>query len=655
MSPTQPFIADLDRARALYDAGYMAEAARAYRAVVSAEPRHAEALWRLGDVANRLGLTNEALALVQASLVHAPNDRHAWNCLGTVQIAAGQPQEAVQAFARAITIAPNFALALSNLGKLYVQLGRVNEAVTAHRHCLYHEPERASHHTDLGNALLAREEWDAALESFLRSLALDAGSAEARLGMGLAQAGRGNHEAAVQEFAQAAKDHPALLAAHHNLALALFKCGRLEEAVDASRAAVARDPGNAKAHANLIFLLDLDPRVDLAKAQAERRRWNDRHARAAVVAPYANNADPDRRLRVGYVSGDLKAHSAAEALAPVILGYSADFDVVCYSQACKPDDVTDRFRRAAFLWREAWQMNDDELEASIRADAIDILVDLSGFTDGNRLAVFARKPAPVQVQAWGYPLGSGMPAMDYLLSDPVLIPEQDRHLFAERIHDLPGFMPFAVPAEGPALAPPPVEANGFITFGSMNRLTKINHEVLRAWAEILVKVPDARLLAKDPGFDDERARARIRGYLAEHGIAADRVELRGSTARRQHLSAYGAVDIALDTFPQSGGITTFESLWMGVPVITLAGDRPQGRASASILKTLGIDQTVAADHDEYVALAVAWARDKQRLHTMRAQLRDRLRRSAFCDHIAYCAAVEVAYREFWTRWCGNTA
>ena len=298
-------------------------------------------------------------------------------------------------------------------------------------------------------------------------------------------------------------------------------------------------------------------------------------------------------------------------------------------------------------------MSDDALAAQIRADRIDILVDLSGFSEGNRLAVFARKPAPVQLQGWGYPLGSGMAQMDYLMSDPVLIPERHRHLFAEAIYDLPCFMPFAVPIEGSALAPPPSDANGFVTFGSMNRFAKINARVVEVWARILARVPDARLLAKDPAFESEQARAWLTDRLVAHGVAPERIALRGRTSRRQHLAAYGEIDVALDPFPQSGGVTTYETLWMGVPVVTLAGERPQGRASASILAAVGLDGATAQSEDDYVALAARWAGDRAHLRSTRAGLRNRLRQSIMCDPAGYCTAVEAAFRTFWKTWCAG--
>jgi predicted O-linked N-acetylglucosamine transferase (SPINDLY family) len=642
---------DLERARALYDAGCIADAGRAYQAVLQAAPRHAEALWRLGDVANRMGLPDKALGLVRSGIAIAPDDPQAWNCLGTVHAASGRHEEAAKAFAHAIALQPTYIVPLSNLGKVYVHLGRAAEAAVAHRHCIHAEPAGADHHANLGTALLATGQPDAALESFRNALILAPVHAGAQLGIGLAHVARGEPEAAASAFTEAVRVHPGIAETHHNLGLALFGCGRIEDAVDAFRAALAIDPGNAKAHANLIFALDLDPRAGLEETAAERRRWASAHAAPGPVAQHGNDRDPERRLRVGYVSGDLKAHSAAEALAPLILGHSAAFDVVCYSEVRKPDAMTQRFRNGAALWRESWRLDDDALAAQIRADRIDILVDLSGFSEGNRLAVFARKPAPVQVQGFGYPLGSGMAQIDHLISDLVLIPARDRHLFVEKIHDLPCCMPFALPADGPEPAAPPCDANGYVTFGSMNRFAKINARVVAVWARILARLPDARLLAKDPAFDSEDVRAWFVGRFTAHGVAPERIALRGRTARREHLAAYGEIDVALDPFPQSGGITTFETLWMGVPLLTLAGRSPQGRASASILAAAGIDATTAHSEDEYVERAVRCAGNRDSLRAMRSGLRDRLRRSAPCDRAAYSAAVEAAYRGFWRDWC----
>lgn len=643
---------DLDRARALYDGGLLAEAGRAYQAVLAAEPKNAEALWRLGDVANRMGMTAPALDLVLSGIAERPDDPLAWNCLGTVHASAGRLDDAIKAFEHAVALQQDCVVALSNLGKAFIRAGRVHEGVMAHRHCVHYEPARALHHADLGSALLASDKPDEALQGFRNALTLDPALVEARLGLGLAQVARGDHAAAAAAFEDVVRFRPHCAEAHRNLGLARFKCGRLEDAVDALRAAVARDPADDRAHMNLVFALDLDPRIGLREAMAERERWAVRHAGAARE-DHVNVADPERRLRVGYVSGDFKAHSAAEALAPVILGHSADFEVVCYSQVREPDAVTQRFRAAVPHWREAWTMDDDALERCIRDDAIDLLVDLSGFTEGNRLTVFARKPAPVQVQGWGYPLGSGMKAIDYLLSDPVLIPPESRPHFVETVVDLPGFMPFAPPADSPALTSLPAARNGFVTFGSMNRLAKINGAVLRAWAEILKRVPGARLIMKDPVLDDPAARERVLSDLSGCGLAADRIALHGKTSRREHLAAYGETDLALDPFPQSGGVTTFESLWMGVPVLTLAGERPQGRASASILTGIGLTEAIATTVDGYIARAVAWAGDCRRLAALRASLRRNLRESPFCDHAAYALAVEHVYRGFWRRWCAS--
>lgn len=654
MTNLSPSRTDRDRAKALHADGRFVEAARLYQAVLQKSPGDPEILWRLADVAERLGLRDRALALLDASVSVDPRGIDAWACLGAVLATAGRDDEAVAAFARALTLAPDHALALANLGKLYARRGRLDDALTCLRRAIELEPNHAAHHVDLGDALLAGENWADALASFTRARALDPKNPRASLGLGLSLAGQGRFAAAADQFRTLVASQPDLFEAQYNLALALFRGGRHADATDAFRAAVSCDPTHAKAHAALIFAMDLDPRVAPAEAAAERRRWAARHAEPAPLCrAHANDRDPERRLRVGYVSGDFKVHSAAEALAPVILSHSDAVEVVCYSEVRKPDLVTERFRAAVPRWRESWRMSDDELDAHIRADGIDILVDLSGFTEGNRLTVFARKPAPVQAQAWGYPLGSGLAAMDYLLSDPVLIPEEEHAFFPETVHYLPSCLVLSPPADAPEPVPPPVEANGFVTFGSFNRATKINDDVLRIWAEILRRLPLARLVAKDAAFEEATTRAWFVNTLGDFGIAPDRIELQGRTSRREHLAAYRQVDIALDPFPGSGGVTTFECLWMGVPLVTLYGDRPAGRASASILATIGMAEHVAASTSDYVATAMRLATARDALHAARAGLRDRVRGSILCNHRAYCAEVEAAYRLFWRRWCSG--
>jgi predicted O-linked N-acetylglucosamine transferase (SPINDLY family) len=404
--------------------------------------------------------------------------------------------------------------------------------------------------------------------------------------------------------------------------------------------------------------LDLAPGTTSGEAFAERRRWNERYGRPAAVhiRPHDNDRDPERRLRVGYVSADFREHSAAMVFGPVVLSHDpAAVEVVCYAGVLKPDHVTARFQAAAGRWRSMLGVSDEALARQIRQDGIDILVDLSGHSGGHRLQVFARKPAPVQVTAWGYALGTGLDTVDYFFADAVTVPAEARGDFSEEVVDLPAFVAYS-PVEGvPEVGPLPARARGAVTFGCFNRLSKLTPEALELWARILGAVPGARVVMKFHGLDQPAIQARVRGAFEGQGIAGERIVMLGGTNSREHLGAYGQVDLALDPFPHGGGVTALDGLWMGVPMVTLLGERIPTRMGPSILTTLGLPEFIAGTPEEYVAVAVRWARNLDELARVRAGLRERMRASVICDHRAYCRAVEDAYRWMWRRWCAGAA
>jgi len=345
---------------------------------------------------------------------------------------------------------------------------------------------------------------------------------------------------------------------------------------------------------------------------------------------------------VGYVSADFRHHSAASCFGPVLRRHDhSRFQINLYSGVRVEDDWTQEFRSLADVWRNAAELSDEALARQIQTDGVDILIDLSAHSEGNRLLAFARKPAPVQITAWGHGGGTGLPMIDYQLTDPVFIPPEVRHPFAETCFDLPCCLTFEAPECADAVRPLPAIAAGFVTFGSLNRFSKVSPEVFERWMRILEAMPDSRLLLKDP-------------MLA--AIDPARLELRGSTSRQQHLATCHGIDLALDTFPQNGGIATWEALWMGVPVVALLGGSPAGRLSGAILGAVGLGEWAAEDPDAYLELAVRKASDLDALACLRAELRSRILASPAGNPEHYTHAVEEAYRTLWKRWLsGETA
>lgn len=407
---------------------------------------------------------------------------------------------------------------------------------------------------------------------------------------------------------------------------------------------------------NQIFALDRHASVTLDRACAARRRYNALVAPADPPAPHENDRDPDRVLRVGYVSADFRQHSALSGFGPVLLQHDPSaVDVVCYSATPEADRLTGVVREAVPTWREVAGATDDELEALIRADRIDILVDLSGHSAGNRLPVFARKPAPVQVSAWGYPTGTGLDAVDYLFSDDVLIaPDEERH-YAEAVVRLPRVMPYWPddPADVGEVAAPPAAANGYLTLGVFNRLGKLTPDCLALWARVLEAVPDARLVVKAPGLEHADLRAHFEGRCEAAGFDLARVALLGATDHPEHMRAYRDIDLLLDPWPDGGGISTLEGAWMGVPTLTAPWHQISSRFTASFNRELGLDCLTVRTPSAYVERVVAASEQLDALAEIRRWLRDLVTASAFGSHALYARAVERHYRAFWRRWVGQ--
>ena len=603
-------------------AGRLEKAEIEYRRILDADPVHPDALHLLGVLAHQQGDNVGAAELI----------------------------------GRAIAGNPRFADFHSNLGNVLWHLGRLPEAETSCRRGLALREAYPEAHVNLGNVLWAAGSFEEAAGAYRRALALAPGYAEAHNNLGNVLRALGRPGEAEACYRQALALAPDFVDALGNLAVALRTQGRIGEAIGAYEQALARAPDDAALHSNLIFSLDFHPATTAASALAERRRWNQRYARrlASRVAPHANAPDPQRRLRVGYVSADFRLHSAAVVFGPVILAHDrAAVEVVCYSGVTAPDAATARFRDAAALWRDTAGLSDDALAARIREDRIDVLVDLSGHSAGNRLLVFARKPAPIQITAWGHAVGTGLDTMDYFFADPVVVPPEARGYFSEGVIDLPSLVCYDPPRDAPAVAPLPASARGFVTFGCLNRQSKVSPEAVRLWAAILGALPAARLLLKDEAFNETSTRERLLGELVARGVDATRAAFLGGSRRREHMAVYGEVDLVLDPFPHGGGVSALDGLWMGVPMVTLLGERVPARLGASFLSTLGLAELIAPTPQRYVDIAVEHARSPQRLAGIRAELRDRMARSILCDHGAYCRAVEGQYRAMWRRWCAS--
>lgn len=599
------------------------EALARYRAALAAVPAFLEAACNAAVLLAQKGELRAAETVLRGALAHRDDVPQARAILGQILLAQSRAAEALPELDAALAKLPGDFAALGNRAQTLLALGRGGEALAAYEKL---------HARDPGHP----------------ALILNYGGLLAELGRA------GEAESLLAPLA--ASDHPLAASANISLGVALIAQGRHRDARAAFERAAKLDPASPAGGSGAIFAANFDPDLDDAQTQMLRKDWARRYAEPlrATWRPHANARAPDKRLVVGYVSGDFRDHAAAGVIEPILAAHDPNaVERVLYS--CNPaDDArTARFKAIAERWRDWRGVSDDEAARAVRADGIDILVDLSGHTGGNRLLVFARKPAPIQITGWGDANGTGVSAIDFLFTDPVALPTAPRAAFAETALDLPNAQFFAAPADAPEPVWP-VRDDGTLHVGTFNRIAKLDDAVLKLWAKLLAK-PGRRLILKDRTIIEPAARARIEARLATAGIDPAKTDLVGPTDRAANFADYARLDVALDPFPYGGGLTTLDALWMGVPLITLRGRTIQGRLSASILTAIGRSRWIAETPDDYLRVVENLLADKAARRAERENLRDAVRRSAVGDAPTYARAVEAKYREIWADFCARTA
>lgn len=620
-----------------------------YRQVLAVNPQHASALHLLGVIAHQRGQQDAAFELISKAIVLNPEVADYHSNLGNVLKAQGQRAEAVACYGRATALKPDFAMALSNLGNTCREMGRLEQAVEMCEKALASDPTLVAAYLNLGNALADLYRGDEALASYRRGLTLEPENPRILLSMGIVLADQGwlsQARVCLEHATALEKNNPDAL---NNLGVVLKEQCRFDDAVRLYAAALAIEPNNPAFASNRLYCLNYHPDLSAEKVFDEYQQWNLQFARLLLQDfEYGNHRDVNRRLRIGYVSPDFRRHAARHFIEPLLARHDkATVEVFAYAEVARPDEDSERLRGYVDCWRGTVGLSDEELASQIRDDGIDILVDLAGHTQGNRLQVFARKPAPIQVSWLGYAYTTGLEAIDYFLADRTLTPAGCEHLFSEKLVRLPvclAYRPGVVESAGSL----PAHRLGHVTFGSLSRSVRINYRVVKAWAEILVRVPDSRLVVNSRTFVCPELRHQYVEQFGAFGIAADRLELGYDSPPWGVLQG---IDIGLDCFPHSSGTTLFESLYMGVPFVSLK-DRPSvGRMGAAILTGLGRTEWIAETEADYVDKAVALAADLNALAALRAGLREEMKISRLMDEAGFARSVEAAYRAMWQRWC----
>jgi len=633
--------------------GHSSAAADLIAQAVSLRPNDAAACNNLGVVLDALGRRDEAVKAYDRAIAIRPDYAEAWNNRGNALLGLARPSKALESYDRALAVKPDYPEAHNNRGVALHGLGRFMEAVASFDRALRARANYAEALNNRGSALLALGDAGSALESFDCALALSPNYAEPLFNRGNVLVELKRYEAAIASYDRALAVRPYYAKALNNRGNALKDQGRLEEGVASYQQALVVKPDYADAHSNLLFAQQYMHKYSEADLLAEARRYGEVFVENEIPKAFLNERKTPRRLRIGYVSGDFHSHPVGFFSARVLEAHNpVAVEVVCYSNHSKIDHMTRRFQGAADHWRPIADLSDADASALIAQDRIDILVDLSGHTGRNRLPLFARRTAPVQVSWLGYPGTTGLRAIDYLIMDQYALLPGEEGFSTEAIVRLPhGRFCYSPPDYAPAPVDPPLIPRNAVTFGSFNNISKIGPKVIEIWAAILRAIPDSRLLFKWRSLDDAATRCRLSDAFTAAGVSRHQLEYQRSSHHVDLMAQYGEVDIALDPFPFSGGLTTCEAFWMGVPVITFPGDRVASRHILNSFENLGLSDCVADSAQDYVERASALASNPARLLSLRHSLRPRMAASPLCDGTRFAAALEWSFDRMWRSWC----
>ncbi len=616
--PNSEIQTEINRALEFHSAGDFVKAGDIYRRILKTNPHHPVALHLLGVIAHQ-------------------NEDY---------------ETAIDLIGKAVAVADDYAEAHCNLGAAQRSHGEIAEAVESYRNAIRLKPDYATAHYNLAIALETLEDFDLAITSYQRSIDLEPGSHKSYFNLGAVQKNLGMPDAAFASYKKALALKPDYAKAKNNLGDLSQSLGMLEDAVSYYHEALRIDPDYSDAHSNLLLAENYVLGNTAETLYQKHREWALQFApRNDTQVTYPNPPVPERTLNIGFVSGDLGRHPVGYFVVGLLKNLPRhDVRVFCYSDR-KEDDLTRQIKETTDQWRTIVGLSDNALLAQIRADKIDILIDLAGHTAKNRLLALTKKPAPIQVAWAGYAGTTGISQIDYLISDRYSTPVDEDAFYEETIVRMPdGWLCYTPPDYAPVVGPLPSTQTGHITFASFCNPSKLNGEVIAVWSEILHAVSDAKLLIKYHNIDYPAFSARLTEAFKENGIDASRLILEGRAPHDQLLERYNAVDIALDPFPYSGGLTTYEALWMGVPVITVPGATFASRHTESHLATLGQTDFIARDKREYVKIATDLAHDPDRLRDLRSSLRDMMSQSPVCDTEKFALHFHSVLRDMWHHW-----
>ena len=633
-------------ANALYQQKKLTESVEAYRQVIALQPENADAYNNLGLALDGLGKPDESIAAYRRGLALNPGFVALYNNLGNALLGCAMLDEALAVFRQGIALAADSAELWFNYGNALAAQQAGTEALDAYGHALELDPVHVKAMVNLANTLRIRGELDRALALYRRAIAIAPDFYDAFNNLGVVLLLMGRIDQAISALEQTIALAPDLSVAHNNLANVFKAAGRMEQAIGCYRRAVELDPGNIEAYSNLVYSIYFHPGYDEQSILAEVRQFAVANRLAQAERVYRpRQYQSGRRIRIGYVSPDFRNHCQSLFTIPLLSHHDhAQFEIYCYAHLPHPDAISQRIAGYADVWRTTHTLNDAQLAELIASDEIDILVDLTMHMSGGRPLLFARKPAQVQIAWLAYPGTTGIPAINYRLTDPWLDPpELGDERYTEKTIRLPDtFWCYDPLIEGLQPNALPSVAADHVTFGCLNNFCKVSDDTLHCWGRIMAQLPASRLLLLAAVG---KHRQRVYDLLGRYGVEAQRIEFVEFGPRAQYLQTYHRIDLCLDTLPYNGHTTSLDAYWMGVPVVTRVGHTVVGRAGWSQLNNLGLAELAAFDDGKFIEICVALAKNPDRLAMLRRTLRSRMENSPLMDAGRFAGAIEAVYRE----------
>jgi len=634
--------------------------------------------------ATHAGAYDKAIELLKQGI--GQDSVAAYKGIGDIYLSLGENEKAIEWLKKAWECMPESVALIGDMNQVLVSLGREQEALDNFRSAI-HQQDDMRQVRRLVESMEQMELTDKAIEMlegvihanpqrsdvmfelawlFEKNGRLEKAEAwyklnakltpnfEAYNQLGLICRNMGRISEALEYFQKTVELQPTFGGGWDNLAMVLMEFGCIEESIELSRIIVINTPNVSKLHSNFLLRLHYSQTLDQKTIFDEHTLWGQRYAPIGLArTSHSNTVDPDRTLRIGYISPDFSKSVVVCYMTVILDSHNRDaVEVYGYGNVECPDEMTACLRNKFDQYRDIWKKTDEAVARIIEQDKIDILVELAGHSRNNRLLVLAHKPAPIQVTYLGYGDTTGMEAIDYLLTDNIVTPPAFQEFYTEELFPVPnGYCCYKPLIEAPAVNPLPVSENGYVTFGAFTSVWRLNKRLLGVWGEILKRVVNARLILGFRGGDDEGLQHRFLSQFEQNGISQERIEIRGVKSYGDYLKQYNDVDIALDTFPENGCTTTCDALWMGVPVISLVGQHQVGRYGLSFFCSIGLEHFAATTVSDYVAKAVALAHDPEGLAEWRKAMRSRMAESPLCSSKRFAHELESVYREMWVRWC----